>query len=347
MSPARTAANTSAGSSSSGGIEARRRDRGPWLGPQLRPVELGDPVQGGEVEHAGDLVAVLGFEAEPALQQGARGGRHRPLHLEPDRLAEAASPELLLDRHQEVVGLVLLDREVGVAGDAEQVRLDDLHAREQVLEIGLDDLVDRHEVVGLDFEQARQDLRDLDPREHALAGLRIAQADRDRQAERRDVRERVARIDRERGQDGVDLVEEALAERGVMLGDVRVVDDLDAFGGKRPPDLDEDRRMVGDERQDPLANGRDLFPRRPPVGGPSDGARLDLLAQARDADLEELVEIAGEDGQELDPLEQRITGVASLVEHARVELEPREFAVEIRKLGLFLARSPGASWSQG
>ena len=111
------------------------------------PVELGDPVQRGQVEHAGDLVAVLGFEAEPALQQGARGGRHRPLHLEPDRLAEPASPELLLDRHQEVVGLVLLDREVGVAGDPEQVRLDDLHAGEQVLEVGLDDLVDRHEVV--------------------------------------------------------------------------------------------------------------------------------------------------------------------------------------------------------
>ena len=30
---------------------------------------------------------------------------------------------------QQVVGLVLLDREVGVAGDPEQVGLDDLHAR--------------------------------------------------------------------------------------------------------------------------------------------------------------------------------------------------------------------------
>ena len=34
----------------------------------------------------------------------------------------------------------------------------------------------------LDLEQARQDLRHLDPGEAALAGLRVAQADGDRQA---------------------------------------------------------------------------------------------------------------------------------------------------------------------
>ena len=87
-----------------------------------------------------------------------------------------------------------------------------------------------------------------------------------------------------------------------------VVDDLDALGRERPAHLDEDRRVVGDERQDPLAGRRQLLPGRPPVGGPGDGARLDLLAQAGDADLEELVEVAGEDGQELDPLEQRDSG---------------------------------------
>ena len=101
--------------------------------PQLGEVEVGDPVERGQVEHAGDLVAVLRLEAEAAQQQGARRRRHRPLDLEPDRLAESPAPKLLLDRHQQVVGLVLLDGEVGVAGDPEQVGLDDLHAREQVL----------------------------------------------------------------------------------------------------------------------------------------------------------------------------------------------------------------------
>ena len=106
-------------------------------------------------------------------------------------------------------------------------RLDDLHAGEQVGEVGRDDLVDGHEVGGFDLEQARQDLRHLHPREDALVGVRVAQADGDRQAQRRDVRERVAGIDRERRQDREDLVEEALAQLVVVLGDRRVVDDLD------------------------------------------------------------------------------------------------------------------------
>ena len=190
MSPARMAAKTSAGSSSSGGTRRGGVTGVHGVGPQVGPVEVGDPVQRGQVQHAGDLVAVLRIEAEPAQQQRARGGRHRPLDLEPDGLAESTPAELLLDRHQQVVGLVLLDGEVGVAGDPEQVGLDDLHAREEVLEVGLDDLVDRHEVVRLDLEQAGQDLGHLDPGEDALAGLGIAQADRDRQAQRRDVRER-------------------------------------------------------------------------------------------------------------------------------------------------------------
>ena len=115
---------------------------------------------------------------------------------------------------------------------------------------------------GLDLEQARQDLRDLDPREAALAGLRIAQPDRDRQAERRDVRERVARIDRQRRQDREDLVEEALAEGLVVLGDRGVIDELDALGGERPPDRDVDRRVIGHELEDPLRGRRPAARRR-------------------------------------------------------------------------------------
>ena len=93
--------------------------------------------------------------------------------------------------------------------------------------------------------------------------------------------------------------------------------------------------------QDALAGRRQLLPGRPPVGRAGDGAGLDLLAQAGDADLEELVEVAGEDRQELDPLEEGVSGVARLVEHARVELEPGELAVEVRELGLFRARLAG------
>ena len=157
---------------------------------------------------------------------------HRALHLEADRLAEAPTADLLLDREQQVVGLVLLDRDVGVARDPEQVGLEDLHAPEQLVEVGLDDLVEEHELVALDREQARQAGRDLDPGEADLAGVRVPQADRDRERQRADVRERVARVHGERREHREDLVVEAAPEVLVVLGDVVVVDDRHALGGE-------------------------------------------------------------------------------------------------------------------
>ena len=186
---------------------------------------------------------------------------------------------------------------------------------------------------GADLEQPRQDLRDLDAGEAAFAGLGVVEAHRDREAERRDVRERVARVDRERRQDREDLVEEPLSERLVVLGDRGVVEELDALGRERAPDLEEDRRVVGDELQDALARRRQLLVGGPAVARPMRHAPgLHLLAQAGDADLEELVEVAGEDRQEPDPLQQRVARVAGLVEDPGVELEPGELAVEVGEL---------------
>ncbi len=55
---------------------------------------------------------------------------------------------------------------------------------------------------------------------------------------------------------------------------------------------------------------------------------LDLVVQAGDADHEELVEVRGRDRAELEPLEQRHRVVLGELEHARVELQPGELAVE-------------------
>ena len=159
----------------------------------------------------------------------------------------------------------------------------------------------------LDLEEAGQDLRHLDPGEDALAGLGVAQPDRDREAERRDVRERVPGVDRERRQDREDLVEEALAQRGVVLRDLGVVDDLDALGGQRARGRSTkiaECSATSSRTRSRAAASCSAGVR--PSGARGDGARLDLLAQAGDADLEELVEVAREDRQELRPLEQGI-----------------------------------------
>ena len=71
---------------------------------------------------------------------------------------------------------------------------------------------------------------------------------------------------------------------------------------------------------------------------------LHLLAQAGHPDLEELVEVAREDGQELHPFEQRIALVARLVEDAGVELEPGQLAVQVGEGDL---RAAGATGTRG
>ena len=59
-------------------------------------------------------------------------------------------------------------------------------------------------------------------------------------------------------------------------------------------------------------------------------ARGGLQLQAADALHEELVDVRAGDGQELDALEQRVAVVLGLGEHAAVEVEPGELAIEVQ-----------------
>ena len=219
----------------------------------------------------------------------------------------------------------------------------DLHAPEQLVEVGLDHLVEEDEPVPLHRDQPRQAGRDLDAGEAVLAGFRVAQADRDRERQGADVRERVAGVHGERREHREDLVVEAAPEVLVVLGDLVVVEDLDALGGQPGAD-----RRTRSRRARRSARGRGRGSRR--AAGPASGRRscwgeaagLDLAAQARHADLEELVEVGGEDREELDALEQRVPGVARLVEDAGVELDPRQLAVEDRRPLLAARAAPPA-----
>ncbi len=138
-------------------------------------------------------------------------------------------------------------------------------------------------------------------------------------------------IDGERGEDREDLVEEPLPETGVMLRHVVVVEDRDAFGEERGADVGPDGRVFRHELEDAFPRGGELLGGGPAIGRHRRRPRLDLLAQAGDPDLEELVEVRGEDGQELGSLEEWIAIVAGLVEDPRVELEPGQLAVQIRE----------------
>ena len=217
--------------------------------------------------------------------------------LDAHDLAEAPAAQLVLDRLQQVVGLVG-DREVGVAGDAEEVVVGDLHAREERVEVVGDHVLEQHEARAVaDRHEARQDLgRDLHARERRVAALGVAHDHAEAQREVRDVGEGLAGADRERRQRREDHAAEVLGERRALVGvDVdRRADDDAVLGERRQQQLGDAARqpraaLEHAPRAAPRASATGVRPSRP---GALD-AGLDLVVQAGDADHEELVEVRG------------------------------------------------------
>jgi len=84
---------------------------------EIGPVQRGDLPQAGVVEHAGDLVAVGRIDAHALLEDLAHRGRHGLVDFESDRVAKPPSPQLLFEGQHQIVGLVFLELQIGVAGD--------------------------------------------------------------------------------------------------------------------------------------------------------------------------------------------------------------------------------------
>ena len=98
-----------------------------------------------------------------------------------------------------------------------------------------DDLLERDvQAAAAEIEEARQCLGNLYPCEALVARLRVLREDREREREAGDVRERLARADRERRQHRVDLAMEATFELLELLRpEILDTADCDPFFGKR------------------------------------------------------------------------------------------------------------------
>src|SRR5712691_4430370 len=108
----------------------------------------------------------------------------------------APPPQLSLDGGEQVLGVAVDVVEVSVAGHAEWMVCDHLHAGEESLQVKRDDVLQRY--VALPFDQGdepRQHGRHLDARKALLVALRVADHDRQVEREMRDVRKGMARVD--------------------------------------------------------------------------------------------------------------------------------------------------------
>ena len=89
--------------------------------------------------------------------------------------------------------------------------------------------------------------------------------------------------------------------------------------------------LVGNHAEDPGANGGENFGGAETVGTVNIASVVDELLEGRDAYFEELVQVRADDGEEFEPLEQRLGRVLSLFENALIKLKPTELAIQVRR----------------
>ena len=307
----------------------------PWIGLQVGPVELVHRPQAAEVERPVDRVHVVLADLELAHEELAHLGGHVGGYLEPHGAPAPPRPQLELHRGEQVVGLLVPQRGVGVTSDPEREVGFDLHAGEQHVEMRGDHLLEGDEALAVGHDdEAWEKSGDLHAREPAVAAGRVAHHHREVQREVGDVRERVPRVDTERREHR----EDALVEHAHHVLAVVVVErfpvghpDPDVGEGGHDP-VEEDPRLALGELVDARPDGGQLLARGEAVRRAHAEAGRDLVLQASNAHPEELVEVLAGDGEELGPLEQRHPVVGREGEDARVEVEPRELAVEEARL---------------
>jgi hypothetical protein len=153
----------------------------------------------------------------------------------------------------------------------------------------------------------------------------------------------VGRVDGQRGEHGEHAVAEPLGE-APALGVVQAAPahDLDSLLGQRGEDLvPEDTGLAGHEVARALPDGLDELARGDTAGPRHGDPRGDAPLQPGDAHHVELVEVAGEDREELGPLEHGRAGVLGELEHPLVERQPAELAVSEAAVRQRLGFGPG------
>ena len=119
------------------------------------------------------------------------------------------------------------------------------------------------------------------------------------------------------------------SQTALVLGQVLRLGEDDAFEQKLVAQLGPALLLVGGKvRRRPRRSWPSCSAGVRPSGLLGDHVLADLADQAGDADHEELVEIVGRDRQEPQLLEQRMVLVRGLLQHAPVELQPGQLAVD-------------------
>ena len=87
---------------------------------EIGAVEADQAPQVGQSERRRELVRISRADLELSRQEGDDVVGHALFDLEPNGSREPLSPQLFLDRRQQVLGFVVVDLEIRMTGDPER-----------------------------------------------------------------------------------------------------------------------------------------------------------------------------------------------------------------------------------
>ena len=112
-------------------------------------------------------------------------GRHFQTH----RVTKTTLMQLTLQGLQQIIDFFVINKQVAIAGDTELIAALDLHAREDVIDMGVNDRRQENELVGAvskafgNIDDARQRTRRLHDGDNAVAAKSIGAFERDQKVQ--------------------------------------------------------------------------------------------------------------------------------------------------------------------
>ncbi|TXT25305.1 MAG: Uncharacterized protein FD134_1116 [Gallionellaceae bacterium] len=267
--------------------------------------------------------------------------------FQPHGVAEVAVRQLALQADAQVFYFFVIHEQIAVARDAELVAAQHLHAAEQLSDMRVQDGRQEHEAVlaAADFLRQRDGARQHARRLHdgfggiAPEGVLALQLHGEVEALVEHPREGVRRVQPDGGQHRHHFPEEKFLDPGALrFVPEGAAQEADTFPLQRGQQIAVENAVLPlDELvRLPVYQFQRLLRIHAVRPGGSPG-HAELLFQAGDADLEELVQVAADDAQVLQPLQQRDGGILRLRQHAPVKFQLPQLAVEEVLGGEFFA----------
>ena len=294
---------------------------------QVRPVHMpGDLEQIVGLHQAAAGVVLQAVHLQPRRQLLEQLLLQGGVILQPHRRTVTTPLEHLRHGVAEVLGCVLVDEDVRVAGDPYQGQGPDLVPGEKSRHVGRQhrlhghqgDLIfpmpHRHKAGQYPGQVHESDL--LAPPHLPGAG----QAQDQVQGAALQGREGVGGAHDHRGDDRVEfLLIVAIQVRLLVEVQLVVLRHPDPLLGQLVQQQLQGTLLARDQLVHQAGDPIQLLPRRAPVGAGGLHLRVQLTVQPPNPDHEEFVQVGGEDGQKLHPLQQRVGGVLCLLQHALVK----------------------------